>query len=65
MAPIEKIRLALGPAQAAAFERAFAAFADRIVEIKTKADSAAPSLTPHFHGGNLVKIHHDRDEVFR
>lgn len=64
MAPVDRIKRALGPEKSAAFDRILVAFADRVDEISAGHGSAAPEIHARFHRGNLVELRLERDEQY-
>jgi hypothetical protein len=65
LAPIDRIRQALkDPKRISAFERALAAFADRLEEVTTGNESAEPSFAARFNSGLFIEARVERDERF-
>jgi hypothetical protein len=65
LAPLDRIRQALkDPERIAAFDRAFAAYADRIEQIANGNVSAEPLLGARFNSGKFIEARVERDERF-
>ena len=64
VAPVDRIKRALGPDKAAALDRVLVALADRVDEIVAARGSAAPEIRTRFHRGLLVELRLVRDEDF-
>lgn len=55
-APLDRIRQALGPEQAAKFDRALALLADLVDDVKATKANARPEFVPRFHQGELLDV---------
>lgn len=64
MAPVDRIKRAIGAEHGAAFERVLSALADRVEEITAGRGNAAPEIRTRFHRGHLVELRLERDEQF-
>lgn len=65
MAPLDRIRQALkDPERISAFERAFAAYAERVEQIANGNLSAEPLLGARFNAGRFIEARVERDERF-